>query len=163
MERAAAVFEGRPDPGTVVGNANRYTFTVARVWKGAVGPTVDVYTSRHGAACGRRFDPTQSYLVYAYRLGEGELGDGICTRTRPSHSAGVDIGVLGAGRAVTEDRPVNVDAPAAEPPRIDPSPPPVPPAATGRRCAVAELPHDGIITALVVLLAVAGRRREPLV
>lgn len=75
------------------------TLTVKTVWKGSVGPLVDVVTGMGAGDCGYEFVVDQEYLVYAYR-DETRLMTDLCTRTRPSAGAAFDLAVLSGGTAV---------------------------------------------------------------
>ena len=160
LAQAAAVFEGRVTSGAEVAadpslfiSLRRYEVEVLRVWKGELGDAAAVVTPSSSAACGRRFEIGERYLIYASRGDDGELTDYLCSRTRPSASADEDLAVLGPGTS-----PARVGAPSAdrEPARIEPRPPAdaPPPTASPRGCAIAppSLP-------VVVLLFAARRRR----
>jgi hypothetical protein len=54
---------------------------------GDVGPSVDVYSERTGAACGYRFRMGTTYLVFPYRSNDGRLMATICSDTRPINQA----------------------------------------------------------------------------
>ena len=105
LGRASAVFSGRVievrgrkgagrTPGMV-----EAVFEAARVWKGAAGKQVGVYTNPDSAACGYAFEAGRSYLVYA-RGGGGRLTTGLCSRTKRLEDAGADLDELGPGREV---------------------------------------------------------------
>jgi hypothetical protein len=154
---ADAVFEavaGHPIPS---GSEFRYTFTVARVFRGNVPPRVDVYTATSSAACGRRFDPNESYLVYASRRSDGNLQDGLCSRTRPLDQAEEDLVALAGITVPGREEPQDLDeSPTSEPPRIDTAangPPAHEPPAAKRGCTAGEMPH-GAAWVWVGLLAV---------
>ncbi len=156
--RAAAVFEGRTYGVHREGNRVRYAFEVTRVWKGDVGAKVDIWTASHSAACGRGYDTGVAYIVYAHELPGGLLGDGLCSRTRPSANATDDLQVLGiAGGPATPPAMVIGDGPAVEPPRIETAPPPVAPRRRG--CSVDA--NASAPLALLALLACSARRRRP--
>lgn len=163
-EKADVVFEGRAAAPTTEGMRIRTTFEVLRTFKGDAGTHVDVLTMSSSAACGRRYVPGESYLVYAFQS-NGSLADNLCSRTRRSSEAAVDFEVLGGGvapAAPPEDgaTPTNVEAPRIEP--IAPTPPPV--AAERRGCAasVAGLPHTRgpLLMSVLFLLGVASHRRR---
>ena len=56
--------------------------TVDGVARGVQGTRVDVWTGMGGGDCGFDFKVGQRYVVYASRHSTGELGTGICSRTR---------------------------------------------------------------------------------
>lgn len=162
---AALVFEGRAQEPRAEGVRLRYTFEVLRTFKGNAGAFVDVLTMDSGAACGRRYTPGETYLVYAFEA-RGEIGDNLCSRTRHTSDASEDFAALGAGV-----RPTNAASPAddpvtIEPPRIEPETVAVPPVQPGRRGCAASIaglshaPSDGGL-ALLLLLGVASLRRRP--
>lgn len=165
FDNAAAVFEGRRTSVAGEGMQLRFSFDVARVWKGEVGAQTEIHTASDSAACGRNFVAGQTYLIYAYRGPDGRLGDGLCSRTRETTQAQEDLAVLGPGRelggsADADDEP----DPAREPPRIDapaadPTPPPTEP--NPRGCAVENahtLERRGLL--LLVGAGIAIRRRR---
>jgi hypothetical protein len=82
---AAAVIQDSLDPVTIM-------FVVKRVWKGDVGPTVQVRTARRGASCGFSLREGEQYLVYAYNFHVS-----LCSRTKVLASASEDLAALGAG------------------------------------------------------------------
>jgi len=107
-EQAAAVFSGRvvkvrrvdPPSAPGAGLLNvEVVFAVTHSWKGVESPTVSVFTSSHGASCGYGFRTGRTYLVYAYRQGDGPLSTGICGRTRRLKDAREDLKELGAAKA----------------------------------------------------------------
>jgi len=81
----AAVFAGRVTDVSIP-DQNSYTLfrsvaaTVAvnEVWKGDVGSSIVIGTSREEASCGFKFDGGQEYLIYAFEY-EGQLVTSICT------------------------------------------------------------------------------------
>jgi len=166
LEDADAVFEARPYSLSADERWSRYGFDVDRVWKGAVGPRVEIVTSRHSASCGRNFEVGTRYVIYARKNNNGEWGDHMCSRTRTSRSAVEDLRILGAGHdPIDGDAPMVPDSAGSgptEPPRIHappPEPPPTPPSKRG--CAV-EKPHTmgGLFgLGLLGILVAIGRRR----
>lgn len=104
LERADAVFSGkvievrRHGQGSAIFARVEAVLRVERVWKGAGGPAVSVFTGSHSAACGYGFKRGRTYLVYAHKDAEGRLSTGICGRTRRLKDAGGDLKVLGPGR-----------------------------------------------------------------
>ncbi len=182
LEEADAVFEARPFGMTSDDQRARYDFEVDRVWKGEVGPHVEISTALHSATCGRSYKIGTQYVVYARRGPSGELTDMLCTRTRATASAAEDLQVLGAGHEPTEQAAPEPDAgpEPTEPPRIVPvggpagdsapddgagaatvEPPPGSPSSRG--CAV-EKPHaplsSAVALALLGVFGVAIRRRR---
>ncbi|MEM6295039.1 MAG: hypothetical protein AAGA54_27450 [Myxococcota bacterium] len=162
---AAVVFEGRPSEPKAEGVRLRYTFEVLRTFKGEATSFIDVVTMDSGAACGRRYTPGETYLVYAFEA-RGEIGDNLCSRTRRSADAREDFMALGEGVRPPSASPEPDEPSTVEPPRIEPVSPEVPPAQPGTRgCAasIAGLSHapssDGL--ALLLLLGVASLRRRP--
>lgn len=80
----------------------KVTLAISKFWKGSMGQTVTVTTSRESASCGFPFEEGVEYLVYAY----GEMDDlhvGLCGRTTTLLSAGVDLAALGEGTVVAEE------------------------------------------------------------
>lgn len=171
-----AVFEARPFGMTSDDRRARYSFEVDRVFKGEVGPRVEISTALHSATCGRSYKIGTQYVVYARKGPSGELTDMLCSRTRATSSAAEDLQVLGAGyEPQVQLAPEPDPGPEpTEPPRISPpaaaapvagagavEPPPTEPSSRG--CAV-EKPHASpaalALLGLVGLLAVANRRRR---
>ena len=73
-----------------------FTFSVELAFLGVDGTEVDVATGMGGGDCGYDFQAGKRYLVYAYRLTQGNrLATGICSRTKPYQAADEDIKFLG--------------------------------------------------------------------
>ena len=164
MNDAAAVFEGRPTGVVREAMQHRFVFEVTRVWKGKVGPRVEIVTASDSAACGRGYAMGSTYIVYAYRSRDGGLADGLCTRTRERDHALEDLSALGPGVEPQRDDAVDPGEPTHEPPRIDApgddtAPPPSTPSRRG--CAVenAHTLPDGALL-LLVGAGIAIRRRR---
>ncbi len=167
-ERADAVFEARVD--NVEGSQDprgagmvRYEMTVARIFKGEVGASVQLTTRASSAACGRSFVIGKRYLVYAYRTDDGELADTMCSRTRLISAADEDLAALGPGVAPSAPAAQGGADDSREPPRIEPTPTPASPTPTASRgCSVAgPLPDPGLGLGLGLLVAAVRRRRRP--
>jgi len=163
-EKANVVFEGRAGAPSTEGMRIRTTFEVSRTFKGDTGTYVDVLTMSSSAACGRRYVPGETYLVYAYQSG-GSLADNLCSRTRRSSEAAVDFEVLGGGLPPTGLPEVGEAPPNVEAPRIAPTvatPPPVQPERRGCAASVAGLPHTRgpLLMSVLFLLGVASHRRR---
>ncbi|MCA9653092.1 MAG: hypothetical protein KC501_24470 [Myxococcales bacterium] len=165
LDEADAVFEARPFSMSNDDRRAYYSFEVDRVWKGEIGPRVEIATALHSAACGRTYQIGTRYVVYARRNADGDWADGLCSRTRASLSAEEDLQVLGAGHAPISGEPAaqSGSSEATEPPRIT-TPPPAepPPTAPGRRGCAMEKPHTRGVGHGVLLLGLAvaiGRRR----
>jgi MYXO-CTERM domain-containing protein len=163
---ADAVFEARPFSMSTDNQRAHYSFEVDRVWKGEVGPRVEISSALHSATCGRSFQIGTQYVVYARRSPSGELTDNMCSRTRPVSSAAEDLQVLGAGQDPRDASAPPVepdpDPEPTEPPRIEPAPVEPPPAGPGRRGCAVEKPHASSGPAVLALLGLAvaiGRRR----
>ncbi len=157
---ATAVFEGRTFGVHREAGKVRFTFEVTRVFKGEIGPSVDVYSPAAAATCGRAFEAGVPYLVYAHASPAGVLVDTMCSRTRASRSAAEDFAELGAGVGPPRSEVADPTRPSVEPPRIEVTPTPVAP---GRRgCAVAG-PDDGATWPLMlsILLPLLAHRRRP--
>ena len=77
---------------------NTVSFRVSEVWKGPEPETLEVTTSRGGAACGYPFKEGQEYLVYAYGKEEALKVD-LCSQTRLLSRADEHLRVLGNGRS----------------------------------------------------------------
>jgi hypothetical protein len=101
LDHATRVFSGRvtamedPYAGDILQDSLDpviITFIVERVWKGDVGPTVQIQTARDGASCGFTFHEGEQYLVYAYNSQVS-----LCSRTKVLASASEDLAELGAG------------------------------------------------------------------
>jgi hypothetical protein len=73
-------------------------FKVQRSWKQISTDEVTVFTGRGNGDCGYRFEVGESYLVYAYKYNESELGTNICQRTMKLADAAEDLKVLGKGK-----------------------------------------------------------------
>jgi len=168
LEESDAVFEARPFGMNSDDQRARYSLEVDRVWKGDVGPRVEISTALHSATCGRSYRIGTQYVIYARRGPNGELTDMLCTRTRATASAAEDLQVLGAGHEPREQLAADPDPgpEPTEPPRIEPAveapiePPPGSPSSRG--CAV-EKPHASSGVAVLALLglwtvAIARRR-----
>lgn len=77
----------------------RVVFDVTESWKGVPEEPVVAYGQGPGASCGLDFDEGKSYLVYAYRTGDGpddHLETNLCTATKPLSEARDDLRVLGS-------------------------------------------------------------------
>lgn len=161
------MFEARAFIMSNDGQRARYGFEVDRVWKGDVGPRVEISTALHSATCGRSYQIGTQYVVYARHISNGELTDNMCSRTRPSDSAAEDLAVLGAGhdpRSPIEPPPLvpGSGAELTEPPRIEAPPVEPPPTEPNRRGCAMEKPHTSEGTAglaLLGLIVAIGRRR----
>ncbi len=83
-----AVAAGEPvaSPPENLPRTATYTFEVGRVMKGAAAGTVEITTNLSSAACGRSYEPGQTYLIYAKR-GERGLTDGACSFTASKSKA----------------------------------------------------------------------------
>lgn len=79
----------------LVDGVHRYTFTVARTFKGDAGDLLVVETRTSGAACGRVYADGGRYLIYAHAFEGGIAKDNLCSRTRPWDSAADDVVALG--------------------------------------------------------------------
>jgi hypothetical protein len=79
----------------------RYDFEVLRYFKSERGDTLPgelaLHTPVQAPACGRTFDPSQVYLIYARVRDDGLLVDFRCSRTRSFDAAGEDLARLGEG------------------------------------------------------------------
>lgn len=171
LEEADAVFEARPFGMSHDDQRAHYRFEVDRVWKGDVGPSVEISTALHSATCGRSYKIGTQYVIYARKGQSGELTDMLCSRTRATTSAGEDLQVLGAGHEPQVQLAPEPDPgpEPTEPPRIEPTPvvganaiEPPPSSPSSRGCAV-EKPHassDAAALALLGLFVVAIRRRR---
>lgn len=169
LEEADAVFEARPFGMSHDDQRARYRFEVDRVWKGDVGPSVEISTALHSATCGRSYKIGTQYVIYARKGPSGELTDMLCSRTRATTSAGEDLQVLGAGaepQVQLAPEPDEEGPEPTEPPRIGPTPDgphavePPPTSPSSRGCAM-EKPHaSSAVLALLGLFAVAIRRRR---
>jgi hypothetical protein len=84
----------------------RYDFEVLRYFKTdggeALPPELALHTPAQGPACGRTFDTSQVYLIYARVREGGLLVDFRCSRTRSFDNAGEDLQALGEGVAPVE-------------------------------------------------------------
>lgn len=163
LASAAAVFEGRavaqrgPDDASGV-DPIVYEFEVARRWKGEVGERVTITTAASSAACGRRYEIGEAYLLYAYEA-DGILRDGMCSRTRRLADADADLEALGPGRPPVGGGPEQAPSEARDPPRIEPSPAP-PATAEPRGCRIAGDPSTPALGLALGLVALAIRRRR---
>jgi hypothetical protein len=158
---ATAVFEGRTFGVHRESGKVRFTFEVTRVFKGEVGPSVDVYSPAAAATCGRAFEAGVPYLVYAHASPAGVLVDTMCSRTRTSRAAAEDFAELGAGVGPPRTDVTEPTRPSIEPPRIDVTPTPVAP---GRRgCSVAGPDDDPAWPSFfsILLPLFVHRRRLP--
>jgi hypothetical protein len=73
-------------------------FKVQRSWKQTSTNEVTVLTGRGNGDCGYHFEVGESYLVYAYKYNESEVGTNICQRTARLDDAAKDLKVLGKGK-----------------------------------------------------------------
>lgn len=156
---ATAVFEGRTFGVHREGTKARFSFEVSRVFKGEIGPTVDVQSASQSSMCGRGYEAGVLYLVYARASPDGVLVDSMCTRTRASVSAAEDFSELGAG--TPPPRPDAAGAPrvSVEAPRIETGPPP--PAPGKRGCSIDGPRPVPSFTLLLLLLAPRRPTRTP--
>jgi hypothetical protein len=113
IDRADVIFEGmtaaapeeiEQDIGLgVYGDVQtrRYDFEVLRYFKSERGDTLPgelaLHTPVQAPACGRTFDPSQVYLIYARVRDDGLLVDFRCSRTRSFEAADEDLARLGEG------------------------------------------------------------------
>lgn len=75
---AEMVFRGKAlKSSPVPGNATATTFLVKRQWKGTASETVIIKSVTESAACGTRFEPRETYLVFA-RKKDGALWTDSC-------------------------------------------------------------------------------------
>jgi hypothetical protein len=117
IDSADVIFEGmtalepeeiRQDIGLgVYGDVqtSRYDFEVLRYYKadgGSLPPEVALHTPAQAPACGRTFDKSQVYLIYARVREDGLLVDFRCSRTRSFERADEDLLALGEGVAPDE-------------------------------------------------------------
>jgi hypothetical protein len=159
----AAVFAGRvtnvsiPDPNSYTPfRSVAVTVAVNQVWKGDVGSTIVIGTSRDGASCGYTFVVGQEYLLYAFEY-EDELVTGMCGRTRPLADT-QDDAVLGEGRvpiavpsSLTSPTPATTPQPTAD----------APPATSPASDWAALVAVAGISVLVVAFMSVALRRFFP--
>jgi hypothetical protein len=98
-----------PQDGTPLGGVE---FRVKESWKGVSDGSVIIYGQGEGYfgeagegemvvvnSCAVTFERGESYLVYAYRVGEkagGHLETDVCTATKPLSDAGADLRALGS-------------------------------------------------------------------
>lgn len=130
------MFEGRTFGMHRESGKIRFSFEVTRVWKGDVGPKVDLTTHEQDSMCGRAFELGVQYIVYA-RAGEGGvLTDSLCSRTRSSKNATEDFAELGPGIVAKSAAAAGPLDAAVEPPRIEPGPPAAIPSKRG--CSIGE-------------------------
>jgi hypothetical protein len=84
----------------------RYDFEVLRYFKNASDDTLPgelaLHTPVQAPACGRTFDASQVYLIYARVRDDGLLVDFRCSRTRSFDAADEDLARLGEGTAPDE-------------------------------------------------------------
>lgn len=74
------------------------TFRVSEVWKGPERRTLEVKTAVSDVSCGYPFDAGESYLVYAYDDGTGDVASAsLCSSTKALSDAGADLEALGPG------------------------------------------------------------------
>jgi len=163
-DAADVVFEGRASAPLTEGMRLRTTFQVLRTFKGDTGTHVDILTMSSSAACGRRYVPGETYLVYAFQS-NGALADNLCSRTRRSSEASTDFAVLGSGVGPASEPQESSTADNVEPPRITPpaaTPPATAPSRRGCAASVAPLPHSGTggLMSVLLLLGVASVRRR---
>jgi hypothetical protein len=84
---------------------SRYDFEVLRYFKAdgtALPAELALHTPQQGPACGRTFDKSQVYLIYARLRDDGLLVDFRCSRTRSFDNADEDLQALGEGMAPDE-------------------------------------------------------------
>jgi len=161
----AAVFAGRvtdvntPDPNSyTLFRSMAVTFAVSHVWKGNVGSSIVIGTSRDGASCGYTFDIGQEYLIYAFEY-EGQLVTGICERTRLLADAQTDLAVLGAAQVpVAAPTPITSPTPVTTPQTL---PTAVDTTNSPASNVVALVATGGISVLVVVFVGVALRRFLP--
>ena len=152
---ASAVFEGRTFGMHRESGRLRFSFEVTRVWKGDVGPKVELTTHEQDSMCGRAFELGVQYIVYARAGDGGTLTDSLCSRTRSSRNATEDFAELGAGVAPGRSGGATPQTASVEPPRIEPGPPAATP--TKRGCSVGD-PQRGTPWLLFAVLGLHLRR-----
>jgi len=92
-----AVFMGKVISFELTGDAfsrRRAKFSVAKIWKGERSAVNEILTANNSAACGYEFVAGESYVIYAYKAGDGKLHTNICTRTKPARFAADDLKYL---------------------------------------------------------------------
>ena len=98
----------------------RYDFEVLRYFKSESGDTLPgelaLHTPVQAPACGRTFDPSEVYLIYARLRDDGLLVDFRCSRTRSFEAASEDLALLGEGTAPDEGAELALDGLADEAP-----------------------------------------------
>lgn len=163
--QADAVFEGRVvrAPTRRTGSFSeqtKYEFSVVRSWKGDLPQTVTIKTAASSAACGRRYNSGEVYLVYASRGDDNRLHDNLCSRTRKSRAASEDFASLGPGQSPIRTRE-KTQAQALEPPRIPaPKPDLTGFSKTGRGCRIGTEPPAPSWGLLILVLAGLCRHRR---
>jgi hypothetical protein len=94
-QEAAAVFVAEVVGSSAAGDGTILVdMNVMKTLKGDVGATTAVRTRSNSAACGYNFSNGVSYLVYAFRSGEGELVVSLCSRTAPAANVADEIALL---------------------------------------------------------------------
>lgn len=83
----------------------------SQIWRGPEFRTVTLTTGQPYAGCGVPFVEGETYLVYAYLNGVGNLMTHRCSRTATVLRAEEDLALFGAGRRPTRDAPPEVAAP----------------------------------------------------
>ena len=130
LGHSGVVFEGTviglpapPPEGSRQGGPGQveYRFSVAQSWKGSPGMEVRVFTNSSGAACGRKYQKGETYLIYAQMSEEATISDSICSRTRLLSGAAEDLAALGAGTPPRRRGGATaVTPPKADPPQDEP-------------------------------------------
>lgn len=140
-----------------------FTFEVARTFKGQLDSQVRVHTTDNSAACGRDYGkPGDTWLIYARIHDNGEIHDGLCSRTQPIADAAADIAELEANKDSLDqpnpapDEPIE---PATEPEPVEAKPEPPPPVEPSKKgCSVGDEPEPFAALALLALLALPWSR-----
>ena len=105
LEAADVVFEGSarsaelivPDPSGT--GMQRFRFSVARYYKGDLGPDLDVFSTTVCCICGRDYPLDEPYIVYARQSEDGRLVDSMCSSSHPLPFQEGESAALGEGVA----------------------------------------------------------------
>jgi hypothetical protein len=85
--------------------------SISEIWRGPDYRTVTLTTGQPYSGCGVGFVEGETYLVYAYINGVGNLMTHRCSRTATVLRAEEDLALFGAGRRPTRDAPPEMTAP----------------------------------------------------
>jgi hypothetical protein len=141
----------------------RYDFEVLRYFKSGSNDTLPgelaLHTPVQAPACGRTFDPSQVYLIYARVRDDGLLVDFRCSLTRSFDAADEDLARLGEGKVPDQGAELALTGSELEDPGEALEPGTHADLQIGGGCSQAGLPRAGLSALGLLGLALPALRR----